>query len=84
MLMRGDSHKYSKASLFAIDRHMGEGDVQLVDILEESFKTYLEMLRAMMTLMTIRSVLWYLTQFIMVSPLDHPEMAAAVILLVGI
>ena len=76
ILERGDSHKYSKASPASMDRHMGEGDVQLVDILDQSFKTYLEMLRAMMTLMTLRSVFLYLTQFIMVSPLDHPAFRA--------
>ena len=72
MLTRGDSHKYSKGTQGAIDRHMGEGDVQLLNILNQQFKSYLEMLIAMMQPLQFRAVFLYLTQFIMVSPLDHP------------
>ena len=72
----GDIRKYGRGTEGSMARHMGQGAVQLLEILDQSFKTYLEMLRAMMTIMTVRSIFLYLTQFIIVSPLDHPAFRA--------
>ena len=55
---------------------MGHGNVQLYEILAQSFKTYLEMLKAFMNPMKIRSFFLYLTQFIMPCPVDHPTFRA--------
>ena len=66
---RADNKKYSKTSDMAQQRHMS--NVVLVEILEQNFKSYLEMLLAMMQPLKIPSAFRYLEAgYIAVCPGD--------------